>query len=312
MPRRTTDAATKGFTEQTMDKATHQAADTPRFVQANGLDHGAAARAPVQTRRQPAGPARRPAPASQGSFIIELFGPPSAGKTTLAAALAKALEAQGLPVQLESSARPAERGIAPDSGNPPHLSAAFSRAAKLIGALSAQFSGTTSDPVTAGLLKAMPPKSWIRTVRIRRYLTNLHRSWRAAQTSNHIVIFDQGYMSALCSLALLSDPTDLRAMAGGLDLAPAPDLLVRLDAPRQVLEARLADRIEKQSPLERLFEHDITTSLKKLTLAATVDAMLLERQQQMMRFSCLDSAGLDAAVTALVDAIITQHRGLVA
>ena len=43
-------------------------------------------------------------------MIIELFGPPAAGKTTLAHALATALEKNGFDIQLIVSSRPAERG----------------------------------------------------------------------------------------------------------------------------------------------------------------------------------------------------------
>ena len=43
-------------------------------------------------------------------MIIELFGPPAAGKTTLAHALATALEKNGFDVQLIVSSRPAEPG----------------------------------------------------------------------------------------------------------------------------------------------------------------------------------------------------------
>ena len=46
-------------------------------------------------------------------MIIELFGPPAAGKTTLAHALATALEKNGFDVQLIVSSRPAERWLGP-------------------------------------------------------------------------------------------------------------------------------------------------------------------------------------------------------
>jgi RecA/RadA recombinase len=43
-------------------------------------------------------------------MIIELFGPPAAGKTTLAHALMTALEKTGFDIQLTVSSRPAECG----------------------------------------------------------------------------------------------------------------------------------------------------------------------------------------------------------
>ena len=43
-------------------------------------------------------------------MIIELFGPPAVGKTTLAHALATELEKNGFDIQLIMSSRPAERG----------------------------------------------------------------------------------------------------------------------------------------------------------------------------------------------------------
>ncbi|HEY5564922.1 MAG TPA: hypothetical protein VIL33_04980 [Rhodothermia bacterium] len=298
-----------------MDDARTQAANAPVRVRRRATDLGRVAKTPKEIRRRQADVSRCTSSAHQGSLIVELFGPPSAGKTTLARALAAALASKGFPVQLVSSSRPAEQDIFPNMGKLQRLGSAVTaplkRAVKIFGALSLLLPGVAIDPITSGLMEMIQPRSWLGAFRKRRYLAILYRSWSAARASDHIVIFDQGYISAVCSLNLLADPTDPRAMARGLDLVPAPDVLVRLEAPQHVLEQRLRERIGRQSVFERMFEKDIETSLCEIKLASMIDAMLLERGRRSMRFRCLDDEGLEVAVSAIIGEITTSHRGVV-
>jgi thymidylate kinase len=239
-------------------------------------------------------------------MIIELFGPPAAGKTTLAYALATALEKNGFDVQLIVSSRPAERGsIRLESTRAlswyrTALAAPLSRAAKLVSAAPGLLAGARSDELTASLMDLLPPRTLLWSVRYRRFLTLLSRSWKMASTSDRIVIFDQGFLTVLCSMALLARSVDRSLVVRGLALIPRANLLIRLDAPQEILEARLRARLGRQRAVERLFEFDLQTSLQQIETTSDVAHMLQEQGGRMMHVSSLDRRLLDKAVDRIV------------
>jgi thymidylate kinase len=239
-------------------------------------------------------------------MIIELFGPPAAGKTTLAHALATALEKNGFDVQLIVSSRPAERrSIQVENTRAlswcrTALIAPLSRAAKLVSAAPILLAGARSDELTASLMDLIPPRTLLWSVRHRRFLSLLSRSWKMASTSDRVVIFDQGFLTALCSMALLARSIDRSVIVRGLTLIPRPNLLIRLDAPRETLEARLRARLDRQGALERLFEFDLQTNLRQIETTNDVAHMLQEQGGRMMHVSSLDHRLLEKAVNRIV------------
>jgi thymidylate kinase len=238
-------------------------------------------------------------------MIVELFGPPAAGKTTLAHALATALGKNDCNVELIVSSRPAERGpIEVESTRAlarckAALAAPLSRAAKLVSAVPI-FLGAQNDDITANLVDLLPPRTLLWSVRYRRYLSLLSSSWKLASTSGRIVIFDQGFLTALCSLVLLARSADRGMIERGLELIPRPNLLIHLDAPRETLEARLCERLRRQGAVERLFEFDLQTNLEQIETTSEVARMLQEQGFRMMHVSCLDSGLLEEAVDRVV------------
>jgi thymidylate kinase len=246
-------------------------------------------------------------------MIIELFGPPAAGKTTLAYALATALEQKGFDVQLIVSSRPAERrAVRVDStrvlsGRVSALTAPLSRAAKLVSAAPVLLGAVPSDELTASLMELLPPRTILWSVRYRRFLSLLSRSWKLASTSDRIVIFDQGFVTALCSMALLARSVDRSVIVRGLALIPRPNLLVRLNAPRETLEARIRARLGGQGAIERLFEFDLQTSLKQIDTTSDVADMLQEQGARMMDVNSLDRRLLEKAVDRIVRRAESWH-----
>jgi thymidylate kinase len=239
-------------------------------------------------------------------MIIELFGPPAVGKTTLAHALATELEKNGFDIQLIMSSRPAERGsIQVESMRAllwwrTALAAPLSRTAKLVSAGPVLLAGARSDELTASLMDLMPPRTLLWSVRYRRFLFLLSRSWMRASTSDRIVIFDQGFLTALCSMALLARNVDRSVIVRGLALIPRPNLLVRLDAPREILEARLRARLGRQGAVERLFELDLQTSLQQIDTTNDVAQTLEEQGGHMIHVTSLDRGLLEQAVDRIV------------
>ena len=239
-------------------------------------------------------------------MIIELFGPPAVGKTTLAHALATELEKNGFGIQLIMSSRPAERGSIQVGSTRAllwwrtALAAPLSRAAKVVSAGPVLLAGARSDELTASLMDLLPPRTLLWSVRYRRFLFFLSRSWMRASTSDRIVIFDQGFLTALCSMALLARHVDRSVIVRGLALIPRPNLLVRLDAPREILEARLRARLGRQGAVERLFELDLQTSLQQIDTTNDVAQTLEEQGGHMIHVTSLDRGLLEQAVDRIV------------
>jgi hypothetical protein len=146
----------------------------------------------------------------------------------------------------------------------------------------------------------LPPRTLLWSVRHRRLLSLLSRSWNVASASDRIVIFDQGFLTALCSMALLARSVDRSAILRGLALIPRPNLLVRLAAPRETLEARLRARLGRQGALERLFEFDLQTNLRQIEMTGEVAHMLQEQGSRVMHVTSLDRHQLEKAVDRIV------------
>jgi len=245
-------------------------------------------------------------------MIIELFGPPGAGKTTLARVLADRLRERGHTVDLILSQRPAERsqrGVRPAS----HIQ----QFSPMIRRLSRPFVemltmarhpfALSHDVGTAlNLIRILPPSNTLWSLRLAQYLSRLSRAWFQASNTGHIVLFDQAFVQAVCSLTLLCEATDEQLISHALDTIPKSDLLVRLNAPSDVLESRLRDRQGRESRIERLLELDLATSLRSLAIVDGLHELLRKADRRIMNAASLDQHTLDAAVDRIERDITAQ------
>jgi thymidylate kinase len=227
-------------------------------------------------------------------MIIELFGPPTVGKTTWANALAARLREKGLEVELALSYRPSEvssdtrvqSAVRRQVGD---VARRLARPVREMLANADDLAGRSPEALIATtLMTLLPPRSPLWSVRMRQYIWRRAHVWHDSQRAERIVIFDQAFIQAIYSLAVTGAPVDQALIAQALDAVPMPDLLIRLQAPPETIEARLVNRLRRQGLIERLLEIDLRTNMATLGIIDLLDELLRERGQAVV---CVNSAG---------------------
>lgn len=249
-------------------------------------------------------------------MIVELFGPPGAGKTTFAQALAARLHENGYAVDVILSHRPGERS--PCDKSPvsdrrrrqilPMISRLAGPFGKMLSMARHPFTVSRDARAALTLIRVMPPSDVLWQLRLTQYLMRLSQTWARAADAGRIVLLDQGYIQAVCSLAMLSGTTDETSISQALDYTPKSDLAVLLSAPTEVVETRLRDRERRASRMERLLELNLATSLKSLAIVECLDAALRKKGMQVAHAASLDQGSLHESVERVAAKIVTQDR----
>lgn len=238
-------------------------------------------------------------------MIIELFGHPGVGKTTFAHALSASLRDRGHAVRLFLSYRPAEP---PPSVHPcadeairPQAAAVAKRlirpAVEMLALARHPIANSYDIIKAAALIRQLPPRNVFWSVRMSQYIVRLSHAWRQALQADHIVLFDQAFVQVVCSLmSFQGRELDEALLLQALEHVPKSDLLIRLDAPHEVLKARLCDRIHHQSRFERLLEFHRDTDLVSMHLIDQMHELLRKRGQPVICIASLDQESLHDSV----------------
>lgn len=250
-------------------------------------------------------------------MIIELFGPPGAGKTTFAQALTSHLRECGYVAGPIISYRPAERVLSgracegDAAGH--HAKAILQRVSRPAGeALAmARHPLVLLNCVMAAseVVNILPPRNVTWKIRLVQYLSRLFWSWQCAAQTDQIVLFDQAFVQAVCSLVLLGSGGDKMSIGRALDAVPKGDLMVRLSAPNEILEERLRLRQSRQGAMERLFELDLKTNLDSVVIIDDLYDRLRRRGHSVTCISTYDMGSLAQSVEEVANLVIARVDG---
>ncbi|HEX6144801.1 MAG TPA: hypothetical protein VFZ01_18940, partial [Geminicoccaceae bacterium] len=188
-------------------------------------------------------PAAAPLRADQG-LIIEFFGVPGAGKTTLATVLAERLGDAGIPARLHST---------PDSGLRTRLRSLLGKSWSLAVAMA---SARERLSQTRALLDILPQADRDQDLRLWQYLIHLSGLYARARRRRQILILDQGSLQAVYSLAVRSSARSDEALDRAVGAVPRPDLLMALAPSHEIVAERLRQRRRRGRLRSALIEGD--------------------------------------------------------
>jgi RecA/RadA recombinase len=232
------------------------------------------------------------------AVIVELFGPPGAGKTTFAKALAARLQADGVEVGLHLSSRPGEAetgGLA---------SAGLQRIARpvweLIAGGAARPAARTAAPSFAPLLANLGRR---KQLRMRQYLFRLAAAWAKAEASPGVIIFDQAYLQFLATVLALDDSAGANETEAALRLAPRADLALRVEAAQSDLASRLDARLERVGALGRLLEAGAGSVERYLILSQLLQDELEKQGRAVLKVRSSADGGFAAEIERAAEAV---------
>jgi ubiquinone/menaquinone biosynthesis C-methylase UbiE len=139
----------------------------------------------------------------------------------------------------------------------------------------------------------LPPRGFLWSLRLRGYI-----SYLCGMTNGEcadITLLDQGFVQLICSLVLLSGIVDRRRILEALASVPKPDLVIRVDTPLELVEARLLERRQRLGPIQRRLELNLKTSFEQVKIVEMLSEMLASQGQRSMKIGCFDERSLTAA-----------------
>jgi O-antigen/teichoic acid export membrane protein len=220
-------------------------------------------------------------------MIIETFGPPGAGKTTFSRALAQRLRDRGYTVDLVFEIPRPQSTFLNLGGFIPALLRVTHAIFVTVAALCRPVANARGLRLARDLLRLMPPSNPLWWIRLGQYMIRLACVRSDSDNPNHIVLFDQGFVQAVISLAQFSK-ADEKTIARAISMRRQSDLLIRFDAPEELLEQRLYKRVHQATFAERLIEPDVATFLRAKPITDYVGTLLAREDPRIICVNSLD------------------------
>ena len=237
---------------------------------------------------------------SRSALIVEFSGIPGVGKSSVAHAVAAALATTGQSVDEPLS----------------FVSPALARSRRLLRKLRLAAFEAVTHPLSSGTLAIAVARSGQSmgdfVHRVQNWLV-VRALFRRSRRRSGVHLFDQGVVQELCSIGYRGDwRAALRSAAPGADDL-APDLIVRVTAPVEAVQQRLAARAGAQSRLESLSHHEQEAALRRQAIELDeIELAWLERfgRPRGSRRVEVDNGGPDTRVT--VEQVLAEVLELLA
>jgi RecA/RadA recombinase len=245
-------------------------------------------------------------------MIIELFGAPGAGKTTLARALACRLRERGHVAELRLSSRPNEHLIAqhPLGGAESHLAARLSRPVlEILQIARNPLEHSRGLQMAIALTNILPQRNIFSLIKNGQYISRLANSWCRLGSLAPILVFDQGFVQAISSLALLARVADDTRIAEALAYVPKAELLICVEAPGSLLEKRLCDRQRLQGIVEQWLEPSLARSLATVSMSDRLRYLLREQGRRVLCVSSADETALRQSIQMIETEVLERFEG---
>ena len=238
-------------------------------------------------------------------MIIETFGPPGAGKTTFSRALAQRLRDRGYTVDFVFEIPRPQSTFLNRGGFIPALLRVTHAIFVTVTALCRPIANARGLRLAHDLLRLMPPNNPVWWIRLGQYIIRLACVRSDSDNPNHIVLFDQGFVQAVISLAQFSK-ADEKTIARAISMRTQSDLLIRFDAPEELLEQRLYQRVRQATFAERLIEPDVDTFLRAKPITDYVGTLLAREDPRIICISSLDPNLMQRALDLVEKEIFTR------
>ena len=224
-------------------------------------------------------------------YVVEFYGLPGAGKSTLARAVVAQLRLRGVPTTDVMAT------LGPDASR-------AARAARKLGAVASGIGQAGSMRLVRGVgMRSDQRHRRDQVARPANLLVVRNAVWRAHGRPG-VHVLDQGPIQEWWSAALRADHERVLELAMADPAVPA-DLIVRVDAPIDVLVQRLEARGPRQSRLEAL---DREARVRELQRGEMLLASLSDQLVHSARAETPDTLRVDGldplAPAAIVEAVI--------